>query len=275
MASPLSILSRNRKIWRTHKKILAAAESVNQPTVIVYQMGKVASTAIYHRLRNRKDCFAFHTHILNENRIAQIKQGGNDTVWSPDRRNRRSEQLSRHIIKPRRPAKIITLVRDPFERNISEFFELAPAVRQIPQQFNKEDLLWLQREFLEHTNHTYPNDWFENEFNAVLQTNIFDYPFRPETGWSEFTTGPYDVLVMHTTLPDSEKSERIEKFLGIPAVELNRANQTGDKSLRSLYQAFKDQIRFPEPIVEEILSMPYSQHFFNKEMRECMREKWS
>lgn len=237
-------------------------------------MGKVASSSIYHSLKNYPEfCYAFHTHNLNPERIQARNARTPNNILNPDRRNQNSEDLGHHIIEPGHPAKIITLVRDPFARNISAFFENSTSFSAAPSDPN-DAMEYLRAAFFEETNLRHPDHWFQEEFNRTLQLDIFAHPYDPEQGWRQFSSAPYDVLVLSTELPDEEKAKRVSEFVGIPGFQLERRNTSPPGGRKELYEAFKAHIRFPEEAVDEVLNTRYAQHFFDAEIREAFRERW-
>jgi hypothetical protein len=263
---------RHAKIQRTLRKIKHGLNS-DAPMVIVYQMGKVASSSIYDALKNRSDCCAFHTHTLSRTNIDARKQRTGDSFFAPDKRYRVSDALSKQVIQSRYPTKIITLIRDPFERNISAFFENSKSVQQA-KQADEPFIDELIQEYLGSTNHLLPEKWYQNEFFNALDINIFEHSFDPVSGWATIQQGPYDVLILRTTLSDEEKSKRIEDFLNIEDFTMPRSNQTGDKALKHTYQRFKSSIVFPDSIGHSILQSRFTQHFFTPTEIDTMQQRW-
>ena len=273
MPNPITILKRHLKIRENRRRIQASATDA-RPTVIVYQMGKVASSSIYHSLQKYPDaCHGFHTHILNPDRIRARDHGNKHPLLNPDKRNRRSHDLSRYIIEPRHPAKIITLVRDPFARNISAFFENSASIAAAPTDQDAA-MEYLQKAFLAETNLSHADYWFKEEFNRALGLDIFAHEYDPARGWCRFSSAPYDVLVLDTSLPDEEKSRCISEFVGIPEFQLDRHNTNPPGGRLELYQAFKAYIRLPKSVVDEVLNTCYSEHFFEEKTRQAFREQW-
>lgn len=261
----ISTLKRRRKIKAAEIKVLQSSKDDALPRVIVYQMGKVASSSIYKALKKRNDCYGFHTHCLTLTKA-------NDSTSNLDKRGRHSISLAEHIIKPQRPTKIITLVRDPFARNISAYFEnneKAKAPNLDTNQINS-----LVEDFIENSNHNHNQNWYDNEFKKALNIDIFAYEFDRERGWSTFKQGPFEVLVLKTNLPDSEKTKQIAKFTGIEDLVINRINETGAKKTTSCYKQFKEMIQFPDEIAQPILQSRFTQHFFTDSEIDRMKKQW-
>lgn len=273
MQSPLTILKKYLKI-RKGRKYIRRSVSDSRPIVLVYQMGKVASSSIYHSLKKYpQHCHAFHTHILTAERIKAKAAKGSNTLLNPDWRNQRSQDLRLNIIEPGHRTKIITLVRDPFARNISAFFEISASVPKAPSD-PVAAIHYLRSAFFAETNLLHPDYWFKEEFNHALQIDIFDYPFNPEQGWLRFSKSPYEVLVLSTDLPDEEKAQQISEFVDVPEFQLKRKNTTPPGGCLELYNSFKAHIRFPKDAIDKVLNTQYCRHFFDEDRRDALRERW-
>ena len=273
MPSPLTILKKHLKAWKIRKHIFNSVLD-SRPIVLVYQMGKVASSSIYHSLKKYpQHCHTFHTHILTAKRIEAKVAKRSISLFNPDWRIQRSKDLLRNIIEPGHPAKVITLVRDPFARSISSFFEISSSVSKAPLD-PVAAMHYLESAFFEETNLLHPDYWFDKEFNHALRLDIFDYPFNPEQGWLRFSKSPYEVLVLSIDLPDKEKAEQISKFVDIPGFEFERKNTSPPGGCFELYNSFKAHIRFPKDAIDKVLNTQYCRHFFDAVRRDALRERW-
>jgi hypothetical protein len=263
--SLISKFKRRGKIKAAEKRVRQSVKDEKRPRIIVYQMGKVASSSIYHALNKRSDCYGFHTHCLTRTKV-------NDSSSNPNKRGRHSISLAEHIIKPKHPTKIITLVRDPFARNISAFFETNKKAKT--PNLDTTQINHLIDEFIQDVNHNQNQDWYDNEFKQALDIDIFAYEFDRERGWSTFKQGPFEVLVLKTNLPDAEKTKQIAQFIGIEDLVIDRINETGAKKSKPCYKQFKETIQFPDEIAQSILKSRFTQHFFTDSEIDNMRKQW-
>ena len=89
--------------------------------ILIYQMGKVGSSSIYFSLKSLYSN-TYHVHTLNSKILANlkaqynVKDRGLPGHWSAS-----DMILSNNLLAE--PLKIITLVREPINRNFSAFFE--------------------------------------------------------------------------------------------------------------------------------------------------------
>lgn len=273
MPSPVTILKKHLKAWKIQKHITNSSLD-SRPIVLVYQMGKVASSSIYHSLKKYPQHFhTFHTHILTAERIEAEVAKRSISLLNPDWRIQRSQDLIRNIIEPGHPAKVITLVRDPFARSISAFFENSASVPKRPPD-PVAAMNYLESTFFAEANLVHPDYWFEKEFNHALKLDIFDHPFNPEQGWLRFSKSPYEVLVLSIDLPDEEKAEQISEFVDVPGFQLERKNTSPPGECLELYNSFKAHIRFPKDTIDKVLNTQYCLHFFDAARRDALRERW-
>ncbi|PXA03116.1 hypothetical protein DDZ13_13695 [Coraliomargarita sinensis] len=272
MMNPFTLIQRHRKIRRECARIQASIRD-DAPIVIIYQMGKVASSSIYHALKQREDCHAFHAHLLGMPRQLNRRRRVADSWANPDKRLRTAKSLWETIIAPRRPAKIITLVRDPFERNISAYFENSKEPKR-PHSNRKEFIDRLIRDFLKTSHHSLATDWYQKEFNPTLEIDVFAHPFDTSRKWAQYELEPYDLLVLRTDLPDENKNQVISEFLGLQNLKIRPSNQTHTKSLNPVYADFKKTIRFPKELGTTILNSSYTKHFFSEQEIAAMQAKW-
>jgi len=92
------------------------------PLIIVYQMGKVGSRSVFESLKESGVKPIFHVHRMIPSNIERVKNGYRKRNVTP-LNERIGPILYNKILKSKRKAKIITLIREPLGRNISAFFQ--------------------------------------------------------------------------------------------------------------------------------------------------------
>lgn len=233
--------------------------------ILIYTPGRVGSTGLYMTLDTLGQ-FVIHVHTLDAQQIHDKDQPGT-TVWAYE-----------HVIKAQKSAKIITLVRDPVALLISDFFNklkwLAGA-KDAYNQLSVDELCELFRtRYFDDGRHQLKLRWYEDEFNSVLNVDVYGHPFDVERGVGSFRQGLYDVLILRTESEDTIKAQAVSEFLDIPLFEIQRVNEAEKRDYAEIYNAFKKQIILPKQHLDTIYDSRYALQFFTQAERLSLREKW-
>ena len=98
--------------------------------VIVYQMGKVGSVAVFAALE-RAGVPAFHVHRMNRDHVDRMRLRRRALGWAEipvAPHDVLGLSLNERVIAKGRRAAIVTIVRDPIARNLSSYFEYLAAI---------------------------------------------------------------------------------------------------------------------------------------------------
>ena len=241
--------------------------------VLVYQMGKVASTSVFHSLLDLPDCQAYHVHRMAPDNIARLRQAYLDRGMPP-LDDRLGKQLYQRLVLPGRPASVISLVREPISRNISAFFQGLDGYAGLRDAHRHLDTEALIDCFLSRYLHAIPLEWFDREMKASLAIDVFDSPFPRALGRLQLASGPYRLLLMRHDLDDGAKEQAVAEFLGRDDFRLRRVNEASAKGYAEAYRAFRDQIRVPVEYADAMLGSRYAQHFYGADELEAIRRRW-
>ena len=234
-------------------------------------MAKVASTSIYRSIRDQSAIIPYHIHSLDIaeiNRAQRIAQANGIVLDS----RQTGGLIYEHRVKPKKPLKIISCIRDPLSRNISAFFEaFAYHTGHQPDEWtgSLDDLKKIYRDKLDHD---YPLDWFDKELNRMLGVNIYDHPFDTDLGYASYDFDNIQLLVISTDLDDTLKSQTIARFINAPTFTLKRYNEGSQKSYAALYQQFKEKIIFDESYLDSLYHSKYARHFYSEFQIRLSRE---
>jgi hypothetical protein len=244
----------------------------DEQTVFIYQMGKVGSTSLEHVIPGGIHIHAFYL----DNHTCPIRKKGLAgfglmalMYWGEQQL---LALLLRWVFKRRKFTKIITLVRDPIERNISMFFHDIDAylfaahtncmrTRQAPLMTRSQSTKLLTDVFNHDFDHHYPLTWFDREFLKTTGIDIFATPFDKSLGYSQVSTEKYQILCVDTKRLKSH-TDKISSLIG-RQVELTYQNQTSNKWYADVYHQFVLNYVTPEHILSDIQKSRYYQHFFD------------
>jgi len=241
--------------------------------VIVYQMGKVGSSTVAKSLAKQIDNPVLHVHRMSLNNIENVEREHKSVGKIPPDETV-GILLHKLIIKKKKPAKIITLVREPVERNMSAFFQ--NYERFVGQRYNKDskDIEMLVHQFFESYNHNVPLTWFDIEMKTVLGVDVYQYPFPKDKGYLTINKPPYEVLILKIETDDAVKQEAVRKFLNMDEFVMTRQNVGGEKEYSKTYSDFKKNIIVPDDYVDKMCKSKYIKHFYDSKEIQEIRQRW-
>jgi|GEM_PF-1049742 len=225
--------------------------------VFIFQMGKVASKSIQKSLEKAYPGGVIHGHDFS----LSYRQG-------------EVQELYRywHGKNPPERMLLVSLVRNPVDRNVSAFFENFETCTGInPENFtwDAEEILSL---FLEKNYHQTPENWFDHNTKKLFGVDVYTKPF-PDEGAVCIEHPKTPMLVMRMESSDEVKIRALSNYLSIGPFPIERYNDSSTRDFGSLYKRFKEEVKLPRSYVEEQVSTKYFKHFYpGKE--QATFEKW-
>ena len=104
--------------------------------------------------------------------------------------------------------KIISLVREPIGRNMSEFFHRFKMYTGTPFENHNYSLDDIRGLYLERLDHDFPLEWFDNNFKKHFGVDVYEKLF-PKKGYEYYGNSDIDILLMKHNLEDSLKERLI------------------------------------------------------------------
>ncbi len=254
--------------------------------ILVYSMERSGSVALHHSLQSH-GAFVIGAHYLDPQKLATQRHSGS-AGWA-----------SKHIVSKRARAKVISLVRNPIENMLSTFareefgrlsFEEAEKNKgdqMSPQQLSDH----FCRVYLQADRHLKILGWFENELQAALGIDVYQYEFDAIQGFAHIHEEPFELLIMRTELEDNLKAGLVAEFVNLPKLGMSNAllaSQTsaaikrrtppgmpGDQAEYAVaYKKLKQHAVIPPEYLDAIVDSPYVRHFFTDEQRQQMRNRY-
>jgi hypothetical protein len=276
--------------WRRRYSSYLALYLSRETPIVVYQMGKVGSSSLRNALLLRGLHPVIHLHTmspLREKRVDQVAiepelRGALEREieharavfarlrplprfrlvlheWLNERR------LSRRLLAPGRPLKIITSVREPVAASVSMFFQLLPWYTGTGYRQGRISTDALLELFFERYACERPLIWFDEEMRYATGVDVYRHPFPLDEGFAIFRDGSREVLVLKTETDDAVKERAVARFLGLERLALPRSNVAADKAYARQYGEFKQRVRFPEEFFRTMYDSKYARHFYGQE----------
>lgn len=238
--------------------------------ILIYTMGKVGSSTIYHTLRHElPHTHVFQVHFLSDHWLKE-KLPGMDPMFHHNIDD--AEQVFNCIRKhPDSPVHIITLVREPLSRDISDIFQNWKANFDSLENLDLDEL----REFAEQNDHEYTLNWFDTEFKNFTGFDIYSKPFQKEEGWviSSCSKGPILCITLESFRERAD--EAFETFLGLKGVKWIQRNKTSNKKGAGLYEEMMNNFKPSKEHLNRLYSHKLVTHFYPEEQISLFRRRWS
>ena len=229
--------------------------------ILIFTMAKVGSLSVYFSLKNSlKRNSIFHFHSLDEDEVNEgVKMCFDNNIYPGSKSP--VFLINSKIIEKQKKVRIISLFRDPLERNISAFFDAFEFyTNSKPEKYEGsiEDLLKL---FHEKLPHDYPINWFEKQFFEGLNLNVYNYGFNKDIGYQIIKNDNTEILLISSHLTDELKELLIKDFCGLKEFKLKNQNISSNKDYATLYQNFKNEANFDESYLNELYESKYVKHY--------------
>lgn len=213
--------------------------------VLIYQMGKVGSTSIEEGFAH-----SANIHTLYSNYPCQYNHKAKVIGIKKWVRQRASQIIKRWVLRCKIDLKIVTLVRNPVERNVSMFFQDLPfwycqSYASTTKKFGKDEGgEVVAKIFIDEFNHEYPVEWFDKEIRRFTGIDVIQERLKSNTiGPSMHKKGRFSVLVMDLTKMDIDQVEKeLQNFTGM-AVNIRKTNDGVKKWYGCIYQNNKEILR--------------------------------
>lgn len=241
--------------------------------ILIFTMAKVGSLSVYSSIKKHSNFSTFHIHSLDENEVKEgdevcFKNGIYPDSHSP------VPLINRKIINNQQPYKIISLFRNPVDRNLSAFFDAFKLYTGVMPMNYKGSMSMLKDIYFQKLPHLYPINWFSKQFFSGTGINIYDHAFDKEKKYSIYQYENVELLMMDCYLEDKEKERLISEFTKINNFSISNTNVTSESKSADLYKNFKNEVRFDKGYLDSLLDTPYVKHFFNEEDKEKTYNKW-
>jgi hypothetical protein len=274
----------------------AVSRKTNTDPLLVYQMGKVGSTSILAGLESRlPDTPVFHVHTLSSPQLRVIENIYRNSWRDPQKRPKNSNQplhlwhsqyLEKRLADDRgqRRWRIITLVRDPVARAISEFFEVLHLQYDydyqglIRERSIEEVVEGARRLFMEShgaQSEAFSMAWFDRELKSVFGVDVSASPFPRATGYAIYRDGRVDVLLLKLEKLNDCAKAAFGEFLGLDQFEIPRVNDSSRKAYREVYRSFIDHFRLPVPFLDEVYASSWVELFYDADEIAAFKRRWS
>ena len=160
--------------WRLREFNERIGLLLHKDIILVYTMGKVGSTSIYYSLKKIFKGRVLFIHRMIKENIDAYNEAFIRKNLKPHR-SKMGEMTLGYL--PSKKKRIITLVREPIGRNISDFFQDLKVYMDDHNKIENYDDKIIRNQFLNNYPQELPLNWFTDEFQKTTKINIYEHPF--------------------------------------------------------------------------------------------------
>ncbi len=240
--------------------------------MLVYSMGKVGTTSVYLFFkRQHPEIPVFHLHFLSDywvnEKLPGLPPEFHINIKVAGEVKAALARMPGHRIQ------IITMVREPLVREISDIFQNWQGLFGIQSisELSEEKL----RNYLDAHDHEYVLNWFDTEFKAWTGFDIYSVPFDKKKGYGIYKTAKADILCIKTEQIDSCIEKAMMEFTGLKMVTQRSANTSSTKEGKELYGKLVQQYKAPAEKMKVLYGSRYVRHFYSDEEIAGFVRRWS
>ena len=266
-----------RRIERETQRVARAFAGELQP-VLIHTYGKVGSTAIQTSINKLSGFESFQTHFISEQGVAEARAIHQDHDRDPIHL-KVGEALRRAMAAhPDTVVRVITLVRDPVARAVSNLFENPVLLLgqnggdlgKMPVEQVVEIAAKQIRSSLDYTER-----WFDRKLSGLFGFDFFATPFDREAGFQIREAGRVKLLSGKLECLSRNGGRFIGEFLDLPeALDIphRRAREATGEAV--LYDQVRKSLKLPATLLDEIYDSRACRHFYTLSEIEKFRKIW-
>ena len=270
----------------------------NTIPVVIYQMGKVGSTALLQSIEQHYTP-VYQVHSLVSERLEKTTQVLLSNGLGIPKHVKHSQFLVDKYLNSAKSLKIITPIRSPLKRNISAFFQglsteiilkddlrkglgLSPLIKTIgqipiPNEWKNQliELLvsprldrhinFLMTHFTTQFRHDIPLNWLDIELNKSIGLDVYSESFNQSKGYGIYKVGPHQVLLFKSELSNTIKTKLVSEFIGINISEIKAQHRSVSKSYGKSMQLFRSKLKLEPALLDRYRNSKYVQTFYGDE----------
>ncbi|MCC6603013.1 MAG: sulfotransferase family 2 domain-containing protein [Anaerolineae bacterium] len=262
-------------------------DTLTNTAIIIYQMGKVGSTTLQASLEEASLPFSIYkVHFLSDAGMAHAVEFHQKTLkvpWENTPHIQTSELLREKIqTEPDHKWKVITLVREPIMREVSEFFQyvhsMYPELLDENGDIEKERAIKLLQTRLMFYNpeKNYTCRWFDMEIKGMFGLDVFAHPFDTTKGYSIIQQGNVDLLILRLEDLNRSFGEAVSQFLELDVpIELIQSNMRSEQKRGTTYEQVRQELTLRDSVCRKIYASTYARHFYSTAEIDQLSQKWS
>jgi len=256
--------------------------------LVVLSMGKVGTSSVAHALREAcPKSPIYHIHTLQPARLAHEEKVYREHF-------QRLHGIHAHLLdslfirhqldggkRPRGGWRLITLVRDPLQRNLSSFFQTLNLhasdlgfAKRLQDESDASVVDDMIKYFTRQWSQERPATWFDDEVRAVFGLDVLSQPFPQEAGYGIYEGEQTSLMVIRLEDLSTCVQQAFGEFMDVQDLTLSREQDATLKFYAKAYREFRDRARFDEEFLDRIYGTQYARTFYSQEELTRFRKRW-
>ena len=249
----------------------------------MYQMGKVGSSTIRKSINAANiEVYPYHLHYMSGiDYMVGLCRKQSLPLMDHILSSIYCKKLIKKEVAKGKKFKVITLVRDPIAKNISQFFQNVeisyPEFRYAEKEKSLSEyelLSELTGFYIKNFRHKDPLVWFDVEMKQFTNIDVFQFNFPHEKGYQIYENKSFRILLMRLENLNTCISDAMDRFLGIKNFRLVNDNISKEKNYAGLYEQMKNRIKLPESYIEEMYASKMATHFYTESEIRTFKQRW-
>ncbi len=251
-------------------------------SILIWQPGKVGSSSVFRSL-TEMGTRCIHIHHLAANVNLNVRE---NSIWDKPQLYQKLSKggdISSSFLHDSEKMKIISLVRDPIERSVSQYFQFFQIDGYFIYDAGYDDSdLNVYQKIANHMEQGIKIgecgsmfEWFNHEIKAALDLDVYQHNFDKERGYQIIRQNNVELLLIKTEkLNDCQKV--IEEFVEAKNFKLVNDNIGNQKPYKFVYDEIKKSIQIPEHIINFYYKGNKAMdHFYTEEEKQNFIRKWT
>ena len=267
------------QLYGLEKRKLTKLLKNSDKLVLIYTIGKVGSSSVYDSLKAsaKVNIPVFHIHALNPERIEEQKQYYKDSKrGSVPFHLIQSTVLSELLPGYTGQIHLITLVREPIQRELSSLFQDSFNFTKSSNLMDSEMKTVVEDKVQKMLQKLPEDEWFVNELKHVFGFDIYKMPFDPDSGYWITHDKDQKIALAFIRLENLRScfSEAMTQLFelegGLPLVD---SNVSDAKFYNEAYKQIKRSISLSGDELNKLLETHFIQKFYADKL-DAIRERW-
>jgi hypothetical protein len=256
--------------WRQLRRLRARRGA----PVVIFTMGKTASTAVFLAVDAALPGRVFKVHMLRPDALAAAEREYRESARDIRPRHLfHGLALSAQRPSASRPWSVITIVRDPIARAASAFFQSSRQLGRLGDEGDAVDAAFeafVRGEGLDHA-----LTWFERELEPTIGVDVYAHAFDPARGFAVIDEPHAQVLVLRQENLDVAPAALAEVLGLASAPVIGRENVGAEKQYRHHYARALESVVLPDDVLDRAYGSRLVRHFYAPHEIDAFRSRWS